>query len=170
MSEANKLELTIGSTGKRSRFTPLAVSLDWDALPDASQRFVIMYGLRKYLQDARAGIEDEKEAREASLARVEKLKSGDLSRTKGEAREKPDTVESRALKLASAFIREELKKVEAKAEASAIREAAQELVRDEPKWKAEAKKQLDAEAGLKEPNEAGKAVIASLLAKIGGNK
>ena len=164
---AHVIKLVIGGKTKKSRFTPLPVDVDWNALPDASQAFVIAYGLKQYLADGMAGAESEAEAHNEVKARHEKLKAGDLSRAKGERTEKPDTVDSRALKLATAFIREALKAEDVKADAATIKEAAQELVKDEPKWKAEAQKQLDAEAKAKaDPGDRAKSIVAGILAKV----
>lgn len=165
------ITLKIGGTTKRSRFEPKPVSLDWDNLPDASQKFVIEYGLRQYLADAMAGAESQSEAYDNIDERVGKLTSGDLSRTKGEAKAKPDTEESRAIKLAAAFIRDQLKQANAKAEAAQIKEAAQALVEADPAYLKEAKRQLAEEAKLKaaEPSDAAAGVLASILAKVGGN-
>lgn len=164
------IALEIGSTSKRSRFKPLPVSIDWNKLPDASQNFIIRYGLKQWLADAQAGAESEAIAHDAVKERVKKLETGDLTRAKGEGAAKPDTVESRALKLAVAYIREQLKAANAKAEAAVIKEAAAELVKGDESFTKEAKKQLDAEAKMAEgKTDAAKTVIGNLLAKIGGN-
>ena len=160
------IELNIGSTSKRSRFTPKPVSIDFDALPEASRAFVIAYGLRQYLQDAQAGAETEAEAHANVDARVTKLKSGDLTRTRGEGLSKPDTVESRAIKLAKDFLRNALKEAKATATKKQVAEAASELIKTDSTFMKEAKKQLDAETGLKgESNEAKSSVLDSILAK-----
>lgn len=149
MTEQHTIELTIGGNTKRSRFKPLAVSVDWNALPDNAQAFVIAYGLRQYLADGMAGAESEAEAHNGATDRLAKLKSGDLSRARGTPSDKPDTVETRAMKLAREFIRTKLKAANKTAEKEKIAEAAKKLVDTQDKWKAMAKEQLDAEAKAK---------------------
>lgn len=161
------IELNIGSTSKRSRFTPKPVSIDFDALPEASRSFVIAYGLRQYLQDAQAGAENEAEAHSNVDARIAKLQSGDLARTRGEGLSKPDTVETLSIKLAKEFLRNALKEAKATATKEQIAEAAQELVKTDQSFAKEAKKQLDAKKALNsETSETKTSVLAGLMAKI----
>jgi hypothetical protein len=122
--------------------------------------------LKQYLADAMAGAESEAEAHDSVKGRVAKLLAGDLSRQRGDGTAKPDTLEGRAIKLAKAFIRDQLKAANAKAEKEQIDEAAKELVKDDPKWTKEAKTQLDAETSMKaETSDAATSIIAGLLAK-----
>lgn len=166
----NVIEIQVGSNGKRNKIGLIPVSLDWDVLSDETKMVVIKHGLKQYLADASAGVTDRKVAEERIMAKRAKLLSGDFTRTRGEGVSKPDTTESRALKLARDFIREQLKALNAKAEKEQIAEAAKELVESEPQYLAEAKKQLEAEAKMKDgKSEAGANVIANLLAKVGGN-
>lgn len=143
-----QLDLTIGGTSKRSKIAPFTRSVDFDALPEASRAFVIRYGLKQFLADGMAGETEQANAESGVDARIAKLLSGDLSRSRGE-REIVDTVESRALKMARAAIRDKLKAANVTAEKEKVAEAAKALVASQPKWKAEAKKQLDAEAAAK---------------------
>lgn len=161
-----KFDITVGSTGKRNKIGTFTVPVAWDALSDEVQIFIIKHGLKQYLADAAAGVTDRSDAEARIKAKLAKLVSGDLSRSRGEGPSRPDTVDSRALKMARDHIRTLLKEANEKADKEAIAEAAKLLVAEEPKWKKEAKAQLDREAQLKaEPTEAASGVIASLLAK-----
>lgn len=140
------INLVIGGKTKRSNTGQHPVSLDWNALPDESQAFVIAYGLKQYLADGMAGKETEADAKAGVEARVAKLLAADFTRTRGEGNAKPDSVEGRALKLARAFIRAKLKSANKTAEKEQVDAAAKKLVETQPKWKVEAKSQLDAEA------------------------
>lgn len=163
-------ELTIGGDTKRSSKGKHPVTIDWDALPDASQEFVIRYGLKQYLADGMAGAEDEAEAKAGVAERKRKLIEADFSRTRGEGSDKPDTVDTRALKLARAFIREKLKAANAQADKDKIAEAAKALIEADESFRKEAKKQLDAEAKSKENlGGAADAVLADILAAAAGN-
>lgn len=166
MTEQNIIALEIGGKTKKSRFAVKAVSLDWNSLPDASQAFVIRYGLKQYLQDAMAGAESEAEAHTGVDDRVAKLVSGDLARTKGEGVRRPDTVESRTMALARDFIRKALKDANATADKDTVNEAAKALAEGDPSFKKLAEKQLAEEKTVKEGgNDAAKSIIAGLLAK-----
>lgn len=139
------IALTIGGATKRSTLGQHAVEFDWDAMPDTSKDFIVRYGLRQYIADAMAGAENEADAKAKIEARATKLRSGDLARTKGEAKDAPDSVASRAIKLATATIRAALKAANAKADKEVIKAGAAELVRTQPKWTEDAQAQLDAE-------------------------
>lgn len=164
---AHAIELSIGATTKRSRFAPLPVNVDWNALPDASQAFVIRYGLKQYLADAMAGCESEAEAHNEVKARVAKLLSGDLSRARGEGLSRPDTLETRTNKLARAFLVAALKEANAKATKEQMVEAVAELVKTDGSFAKEAKKQLDQETAMKEgKSDAANTVLSGILAKV----
>lgn len=166
------IQLTIGGKSKRSRLGQHSVAIEWDKLPDASQLFVINYGLRQYLADATAGAGTEADAKAGIESRVRKLQDADFSRTRGEAADKPDTVEGRFLKLARADIRERLKAANQTVEKEKIADAAKALLakKDEhplaKKLFAEAKRQIDAEAKAKDTlaAEDGADILADLLA------
>lgn len=157
------IQLTIGSTSKRSRFQPLPVEIDFAALPEKSREFVTLYGLKQYLADGMAGAESQDEAHNGVRERIRKLVEADFSRSRGE--ERPDTEETRALKLARQFIRDKLKAANQTAEKEAIADGARKLVESQPKWKIEARKQLEAEAKTRSSvdDEETAALLADLL-------
>lgn len=161
------IQLTIGGDTKRSKKGKHPVKIDWNALPDASQFFIINYGLRQYLADGMAGAETEAEAAAAIAERTRKLTEADFSRTRGEGTSKPDTVDVRALRLAKEFLRNRLKEANQTVEKDKIAEAAAKLVETSTPmdWKAEAKKQLDAEAKTRE--SAAKAEAIDILSLVG---
>lgn len=140
--------LTIGGQTKRSTLGQHTVELDWDAMPEASKDFVTRYGLKQYIADGMAGAADEAAAKAGVETRVAKLLSGDLTRTKGEAKDAPDSIGSRAMKLASATIRAAMKAKGLKADKDAVKAAATQLVASQPKWTEDAKAQLETEAGM----------------------
>lgn len=168
--ESPVVEMTIGSTGKRARFEPVPVTLDLAALPLESLAFALAYGLKQYIADGAAGSEDQAGYKLGIDQRVQKLIEADFTRTRGEGGAKPDSEESRARKLATAFIREKLKAANAKAEAKQIAESAAKLVAADPKWKKLAAKQLAEEAKVREaePEDAEDDVIGDLLASLAG--
>lgn len=84
--------LTIGGTTKKSRFTPVPVTINWADLPDEAKAFAIQYGVKQYLADGGAGAKDQAEFAEGVQERLAKLESGDFSRAKGE-RQASDSVE-----------------------------------------------------------------------------
>jgi hypothetical protein len=161
---ASAITLKIGGNTKRSRFAAFERTVDVATLPANAMAFIVHYGLKQYLQDGMAGAETEAEAVAGVDERIGKLKSGDLSRARGES-DKPDSVESRAIKLAKAFLRDQLKAANKTAPKEKVAEAAATLVTSQPKWKAEAKKQLDNEAKAKEAlsDEDSAAILADLL-------
>lgn len=142
-------ELSLGGQTKRSKVQPFARKVEWNTLPDASQDFIVRYGLKQYLADAMAGASDQADAEAKVDARVAKLVSGDLSRTKGEGGDKPDTEQGRALKLARQAIRDKLKAGNRTATKEQIAEAAKVLVEKDPRFTKEAKRQLAEEAKAK---------------------
>lgn len=164
MADTNMISLTIGGNTKRSKSGQHPVSLDWNALPDASQAFIIQYGLKQYLADGMAGAENEADAKTGVEARVAKLLSGDLSRTKGEAKDRPDTEGGRALANAKAAIRTAMKAANVKADKDAVTEAAKALVESDPQWLADAKAEL-----AKETKMATALDLTALIAKAAGN-
>jgi hypothetical protein len=141
----SKITLTIGGKTKRSNNGQHPVTIDWNALPDNAQEFVIKYGLKQYLADGMAGAESEAEAKAGVEARVAKLVSGDLSRTNAGG-DKPDTETGRALKLARVAIRTQAKAKNVTLTKEQVAEAAKSWVEKNPKWLAEAKRQLAEEA------------------------
>lgn len=142
--------LVIGGQTKRSTNGTHPVNVDWNKLPDNAQDFIVKYGLKQYLSDAMAGASSESDAKAKIEARLAKLVSGDLSRTKGEGSDKPDTEQGRALKLAREAIRNMLKAKNKTATKEQVAEAAKKLIEAKPAYLAEAKKQLAAEAKSKE--------------------
>lgn len=143
-------ELTLGGKTKRSTLGTHTVQVDWDALPEPSKDFAIRYGLRQYLADAMAGAEDEADAKAKVDARLAKLVSGDLTRTQGSGGlNKPDTVDTRAAKLARAVIMSALKDANQKAEKDVITAAVKAMVEGDPQYKEMAAQQIKAETGMK---------------------
>lgn len=157
--------LTLGGATKRSKIVPFERTVTWDGLPDNAQEFIVRYGLKQYLADAMAGATEQSDAVAKVDARLAKLMSGDLSRTRGEGSDKPDTETGRALKLAKAAIRAKLKEANKTADKDAVNAAAQNLVDAQPKWLKEAKKQLEAEAAANAAlaEEEGDDILADLL-------
>lgn len=144
-----KIEMQIGGATKRSKYTPKAVSIEWDKLPPASQDFVIRYGLKQYLADGVAGAEDQAAFDAGVDERLGKLTSGDLSRTKGEGKAKPDTELGRAQKLAKESIRAKIKDAKLEVTTEQREEIYTKFLADEAKmapFVAEAKRQLAMEA------------------------
>jgi len=144
-------ELTIGGNTARSKTGQHPVKVDYDALPDASRDFLQRYGIKQYLADGMAGAANVAEAKAGVEARLAKLLSGDLARTRGEGKEAPDTVETRALKLVRAAIRATMKAKNVKANKETVNDAAAKVLADEAKgkaWRAKAKQQLDDEAKM----------------------
>lgn len=141
-------DLIIGGQTKRSTLGQHPVKIDWDAMPDASKDFVIRYGLKQYLADGMAGAENVDAAKAGVDGRAAKLASGDLTRTRGEGKEAPDTEGSRALKLAKATIRKAMAAANVKATKEAVAEAATKMVASDEKWLKQAREQLADEAKL----------------------
>lgn len=157
-------DLTIGGQTKRSTTGQHPASIDWEKLPEASRDFVIRYGLKQYLADGMAGAENVADAATGVAARVAKLLSGDLTRTRGEAKEATDTVGGRATKLVKAAIRTTMKAKDVKASKEAVAEAAKKLLADEAKakpWLAKAQKQLDDEAKMADDLDIGDLIAAA---------
>lgn len=157
-------DLVIGGQTKRSTSGQHEVKIDFDALPDASKEFIVRYGLKQYLADGMAGASNVVEAEAGVTSRVAKLKSGDLSRVRGEGKTAVDSTEQRAIKLAKAAIRAAIKAKNGSATKEAIDEAAKKLVTTQPKWLTDAKKQLEMEAKSGEDMDLGE-----LLASVAGN-
>lgn len=142
------IELTIGGQTKRSKFAPKAVAVDFAALPQASQDFIVRYGLKQYLADGVAGAESQEDFNTGVDERLGKLKSGDLTRTKGDGAKKPDTETGRAQKLAKGAIRAKIKAAGLETTPEQREEIFAKFFADEEKMKpfaAEAKRQLAAE-------------------------
>lgn len=142
------IELTIGGQTKRSKFAPKAVAVDFAALPQASQDFIVRYGLKQYLADGVAGAESQEDFNTGVEERLGKLKSGDLTRTKGDGAKKPDTETGRAQKLAKDAIRAKIKAAGLETTPEQREEIFAKFFADEEKMKpfaAEAKRQLAAE-------------------------
>lgn len=161
----NMINLVIGGNTKRSRTGQHPVSIDFDALPEASKSFIVNYGLKQYLADGMAGADNYAEAAQGIEARVAKLQSGDLSRARGEGTAKADTVEGRALKLARDAIRASLKAANQTAEKELIAEAAKEFIKSDASFMKEAKKQLEQEAAGKAALS-GSDALASIMSKL----
>lgn len=159
------IELTIGGNTARSKTGQHPVKVNWDALPEASQDFIVSYGLKQYLADGTAGAGTPEEALAGINTRMAKLASGDLSRSRGEGPGKVDTVESRALKLARDAIKAKLKEANQTADKELIAEAAKEFIKTDPSFMKEAKKQLDQEAASKTSLQ-GSDALASIMAKL----
>lgn len=159
--------LTIGGKTARSTLGQHPVTIDWEKMPEASQDFIVRYGLRQYLADAMAGADNEPDAKAKVNARLAKLVSGDLSRTKGEGFAKPDTEEGRAIKLAKTEIRRLMAEQKVEATKEDVAAAAAEMVKTDGAWLKEAKKQIAAEKASAETlkTEDGAALIARLFAK-----
>lgn len=162
-----QFKLTLGGKSKRSRFAQFTREVTWDKLPDISQQFIIEYGLRQYLSDGMAGAETEADAISGVDARLDNLTSGEFKR-RGAGADKPDTVDSRALKNARQFIRDQLKAQNKTATKEQIAAGAQKMIEANDSWRKEAQKQLDAEAKAREAaaNEDNAAILADLLAEI----
>lgn len=142
------IELTIGGQTKRSKFAPKAVAVAFAALPQASQDFIVRYGLKQYLADGVAGAESQEDFNAGVEERLGRLKSGDLSRTKGDGAKKPDTETGRAQKLAKDAIRAKIKAAGLETTPEQREEIFAKFFADEEKMKpfvAEAKRQLAAE-------------------------
>jgi hypothetical protein len=145
------IQLTIGGNTKRSTLGQHPVSIDWDKLPEASQAFIVNYGLKQYLADGMAGAENEAAAKAGVETRVNKLVTGDLSRARGEGKDAPDTVTTRARKIIRALIVAKAKAKGIKTEAEQIKAAVDAVMSDEVKaapYMEQAKKELDAQAKL----------------------
>lgn len=142
------IELTIGGQTKRSKYQPKTVTVDWASLPPASQDFIVRYGLKQYLADGVAGAESQADFDAGVEERLGKLKSGDLTRTKGDGAKRPDTETGRAQKLAKDAIRAKIKAAGLETTPEQREEIFSKFFADEEKMKpfvAEAKRQLAAE-------------------------
>jgi hypothetical protein len=145
-----QVALTIGGETKRSNKGKHDVAIDWQALPEQSQDFIIRYGLKQYLADSMASSANEAEAKVAIEERLKKLVSGDLTRTRTASGDKPDTVELRALKNVKALIRSMAKTAGKEVTKEQVESAAKLYLAGEKgkPFYAEAKRQLEAEAAL----------------------
>lgn len=146
------ITLQIGGNTKRSKFQPKEVSIDWAKLPEASQDFLIRYGLKQYLADGTAG-EETQAAFEAQIeARMERLAKADFTRTRGEASVKTDTEALRATKLVRDDIRKRIKAAGLEGVSKdKVAELVAAIMGDETKsapFRQEAKRQLESEAKL----------------------
>lgn len=159
------IELIIGGKTARSTLGQHPVKIDWETLPSASVDFIVNYGLKQYLADAMAGAENEADAKAKIEGRLAKLVAGDMSRTRGEGKDAPDTEGSRALKLARAAIRTAMKAANVKADKEAINEAASKMVASDDSWLAKAKAQLAEETKLSAGVD-----ISGLLALVAAKK
>ncbi len=143
------INMQIGGATKRSKFQPKTVEIAWAALPQASQDFIVRYGLKQYLADGVAGCESQDEFNKGVDERLNKLVSGDLTRTKGEGAKRPDTETGRAQKLAKESIRAKIKEANLTVTAEAREAIYAKFLADETKmapFVAEAKRQLAMEA------------------------
>lgn len=159
-------ELVIGGNTKRSKTGQHPVKVDFDALPEASRAFVTRYGLKQYLADGMAGCENVADAKAGIDARLAKLLSGDLTRTKGEVSAKTDTPLGRAIKNAKVAVIAAMKEanISTKDMKEAILEAAKDQVESDPTWLEEATAEL-----AMEQKKAGKIDLSKLLLKKAGN-
>lgn len=144
--------LTLGGQTKRSQIAQFTRNVEWNGLPDNAQEFIVRYGLKQYLADAHAGATEQSDAEAKVDARIAKLISGDLTRTRGDT-DKPDTETGRALKNAKAAIRKALKDANKTADKETIANAAKAAVEKNPKWLADARKQLEAERKASEDTD-----------------
>ena len=145
------LTLTIGGKTARSKYEPKQVTVDFAKLPQASQDFIIAYGLKQYLSDGVAGVESQLEFDNGIIDRMKKLDSGDLTRTRGEGKAKPDTETGRAQKLAKEAIRAKIKAASAEVTTEQREAIYAKFFADETKmapFMAEAKRQLAGEAKM----------------------
>lgn len=159
-------ELNIGGTTKRSQFKPVPVTVDWDKLPEASREFLIRYGIKQQLADGGAGAKTQADWESGIKERLTKIMEGDFSRTRGEAKAKPDTVEQRAAKLAKTALLADIKAAGLAPSKEQIAEAVADLIKADPSYTAEAKKQIAAEAKLREAGSAEGNPLAALVAKM----
>ena len=140
------LSLQIGRTGEKAKFQGRLVSLDLASLPIASIAFALTYGLKQYIADGTAGSEDQSGYDLGVDLRIQKLMAGDFTRASGERASKPDSVESRAKKMATQAIRDKLAATGQKADKAKIAEAASKMVANQPIWMDKARKALADEA------------------------
>lgn len=90
INTARVLSLVFGGKKKRKvngqelpPFTAKTVTIDWNALPEASRDKIIEYGLTQFIADGTAGAGDQTDFDSGIDAKVAKLLSGDFSRTSG---------------------------------------------------------------------------------------
>lgn len=158
--------IKLGGNTKRSKLGTFEVAVPAFAeMPAASQAFIVAYGLKQYLSDAMAGAPDRDAAQAAIDARVTKLETGDLTRTKGEAKGTVDSLEARTMKLIKAAIRAAMKAKGIKATKELVDEAAgklRESARGE-QFMAEAASQLMTESQLAEGDDDMDSLLADLM-------
>jgi len=142
--------ITVGGKTVRSSNGQHTVEIDFAALPEASQAFVVTYGLKQYLADGAAGAENHDQLVEGVNARVEKLLSGDLSRARGEGKVAVDSETGRALKLAKDAIRLKAKAAKVTLPKEKVAAMAETLVEKDGSYRKEAKRQLAAEATMRD--------------------
>lgn len=100
----------IGGATKRSKFAPVTVEVDFTTLPQASQDFLVAYGIKQYLADGVAGAESDQDFNEGVAARLAKMKDGTVGvRGSGEGKGPTDSVEVLARQLARQAINAALK-------------------------------------------------------------
>jgi hypothetical protein len=162
-----KVDFTIGGKTAKSKWTPHVATIDFDSLPEASRAFLLHYGIRQYLADGMAGATSQAEFDTGIKDRLTKIAEADFSRTRGEGLGKPDTDESRAIKLAKAAIRAKAKANNMTLTKEKVDETATKLIAADPKFLAEAKKQLAAEAKLRESADGSDDLLAAMLAEAG---
>ena len=153
--------LTIGGKTARSKYTPHTVHIDFDLLPEASRDFVIRYGLKQYLADGVAGVENQAEFDAGVIERATKLEKGDLTRER-KASHSVDGPTARTIKLVKEMIRGKIKAAALKVEKDAFEAMVDKFVADEVKvapFRAEAERQLAQEAKAS-------AASADLLAEL----
>jgi hypothetical protein len=111
--DLSAIELTFGGKKKRKvdgkelpPFTAKTVTINFPDLPQSAQDKIIEYGLTQYIGDGTAGAVDQTDFDSGIDARVERLKSGDFTRTTTRGESNPyASVE----KLATVKCRETLK-------------------------------------------------------------
>lgn len=118
------IQLNIGGDTAKSKFKAQSVSIDWDKLPQASQDFVIRYGLKQWLQDGTVKAETQSQFAECIEARMTKLKAADFSRTVGQSGPTDDP-ETEGRRLALVDIQEMMKTAGIKADKAKVKEAAE---------------------------------------------
>lgn len=162
MTSTMTVELTIGGNTKRSTTGQHPVKVEFHQLPDASQDFIIRYGLKQYLADGTAGATSVEEAATGVNDRLAKLISGDLTRTRGD-KEPVDTVETRAVKIVKGVIAQQAKAKGVKLSKEQVAATVKAVMDNEDKakqYRAQAKKELDQLAKFGEDDD----ILAGIIA------
>lgn len=163
------LKLQIGRTGEKAKYQGREVTIDLTKLPVASIAFALQYGLKQYIADGTAGSEDQAGYDLGIDQRLAKLAEGDFTRTKGEAKQRTDTPEGRAKKLAVQAIKAKLAQAGQKADAAKINEAAAKMIEAQPVWLERAKKALADEAKLADSADIGD-ILGDLVGLTDGDE